>query len=450
MDKTLVRSKSMSEDILKNLTNEMKSSREVLLCAKDGNIKVSFNLLLITSPLMRNMVRDYPACVTPVLIVPDVKLQVVGRFQNIITYLTTGAFDKPVVINDQEKELEQFCDMFGINGGLFGDQHKEGSKDEDNINNIKSEYSIKQEHKHREFGENSSDSAFPNILKNKDEQEKKEKHHMSSADTEPENYFEKYIKELDVSEFDDPKEKGMQNIKSEPFYRNYEQKVSFSSLSCNVCEKQYDLKTQVKLCYTRHFYKPLKFMFNDLINKETKSCTLCGKNFKTQRRVVMHIGIRHNKIEEVINIQNQKNYVKEDITVTAVKPASKTFRELLKTTETKCEDCNKEFSSITGLSYHKKQHMDNSKFYCYKCDRFIHSNSYEKHMSISNCAKNKDEYKCEVCSKGFAYPSTLEIHKKIHTEEKVYACSLCTKRFRQENNLRIHKKKKHIGMILNN
>merc|ERR1712179_507813 len=178
-----------------------------------------------------------------------------------------------------------------------------------------------------------------------------------------------------------------------------------------------------------------------LVNKITKSCTLCGKSFKTQRRVFMHIGIKHNKIEEVIKAQTQnsrcqKNDDVEDITITAVKPASRTFGKPIESTETtNCEQCNKMFSSMIALNYHKKQHMDNSKFYCYKCDRFIHSKKYGNHMSISNCAKSK-EYKCEVCGKGFAYQSTLGNHKKIHTDEKKYLCYFCTKSFRQKINLR--------------
>ena len=55
-----------------------------------------------------------------------------------------------------------------------------------------------------------------------------------------------------------------------------------------------------------------------------------------------------------------------------------------------------------GLAYHRKKHDDKSRFYCCKCDHFIHSNIYEEHVSISNCAKN-DAFICEEIRKKLSY-----------------------------------------------
>ena len=87
--------------------------------------------------------------------------------------------------------------------------------------------------------------------------------------------------------------------------------------------------------------------------------------------------------------------------------------------------------------------MDKSRFYCNKCGHFIHSNNYEKHISISNCAKQNQAYGCEFCGKGFTHKDKMENHKKIHTNEKEFKCTLCLKSFHQKGNLETHQKKKH-------
>ena len=113
-----------------------------------------------------------------------------------------------------------------------------------------------------------------------------------------------------------------------------------------------------------------------------------------------------------------------------------------KTTNINCEECGKKFFSLMSLHYHKKQHEDSSKFYCYKCEHFIHSNIYKKHVSISNCARNT-AFRCMICGKGFAQKKNLQNHQITHTNDKKYECSLCSKRFHQKGNLNTHKKKKH-------
>ena len=43
----------------------------VTIAVKDTTVKISRDLLLLTSPLMRNILASYPTCLTPLVIVPD-------------------------------------------------------------------------------------------------------------------------------------------------------------------------------------------------------------------------------------------------------------------------------------------------------------------------------------------------------------------------------------------
>merc|ERR1712179_328549 len=80
------------------------------------------------------------------------------------------------------------------------------------------------------------------------------------------------------------------------------------------------------------------------------------------------------------------------------------------------------------------------KFFSYKCEHFIHLDNYDKHISISNCAKQNGAYGCEFCGKGFAHKDKMETHRKIHTNEKEFKCTLCLKSFHQKGNLETHQK----------
>lgn len=57
-------------------------------------------------------------------------------------------------------------------------------------------------------------------------------------------------------------------------------------------------------------------------------------------------------------------------------------------------------------------------------------------------------YTCEYCQKGFSDPSTLTVHKRLHTNENPFMCHLCGKTTKQASNLRSHYKHMHKNDVI--
>ena len=525
----LLQTMGQSEEILNYFISEKRAGNSAILSAGDGDINIAQDILIVTSPVIRRVLQDYPPCMTPHVIIPDVNLKTIHNFKNVFTNVIPVGFDEK-----QKSDLEDFFNIIHFDKTILTYQENLSP-----VMNLDPDYSI--EYLMKEESETGlslnldelTGTEMPNSAATfhkasdvprineellKQGLNKEEKNKPKNTDTE--NDLDAFLEEIDslINESKETKFEVETKVELEPLR---ETNLPTSEYYCDICEKQYELKTQLKSCYTRHSYKHLKIMFSDFVNKKTKSCNLCNKIFKTEKRVFMHIGIKHNKIEEIINTPKSK-YLKdendEEITVTAVKSKNtKQRRNIIeldeenltlhcqfcnektselssllehlkehvqvlkskdvivhcaveecdqrfdykliskkqniykqlqlthleehirakhtKTTNINCNECAKQFFSPMGLKYHRRQHMDKSKFYCYKCEHFIHSTIYEKHRNNSNCAKS-DSYRCAICSKGFSMLSYLDNHQKIHSSVKKYQCTFCAKSFHQKGNLK--------------
>jgi len=52
----------------------------------------------------------------------------------------------------------------------------------------------------------------------------------------------------------------------------------------------------------------------------------------------------------------------------------------------------------------------------------------------------EEGHTCVFCDKRFQRRSKLEVHERVHTEEKPFSCSFCDKRFAQKSNATAHER----------
>uniref|UniRef100_A0A3B5M4D0 C2H2-type domain-containing protein n=1 Tax=Xiphophorus couchianus TaxID=32473 RepID=A0A3B5M4D0_9TELE len=131
----------------------------------------------------------------------------------------------------------------------------------------------------------------------------------------------------------------------------------------------------------------------------------------------------------------------------------------------KCNECGKEFKSITMLKVHKKVH---NPLYCKDCKKILSDEpAFERHkllhrpMQCTMCDETfiisrrlREHYEkrhnftgpfpCTQCDKTFVQLSYLIIHQRIHRGEFPFVCDSCPEKFRTSSLLTVHRRK-HSG-----
>ena len=71
-----------------------------------------------------------------------------------------------------------------------------------------------------------------------------------------------------------------------------------------MCEQRIVSLHQLKQHLCRHFMKELQESCNDLVNE--MKCTLCYYEFKQKHNLLLHLGCKHSKINDIIREKNLK------------------------------------------------------------------------------------------------------------------------------------------------
>ncbi|XP_058117364.1 zinc finger protein 878-like [Anopheles ziemanni] len=109
------------------------------------------------------------------------------------------------------------------------------------------------------------------------------------------------------------------------------------------------------------------------------------------------------------------------------------------TATTRCDVCQKVFSSLRSYQYHRKIHDDPETLKCKICNRIL-SSRYELKLHMRTHTGEKPN-KCTFCTVSFNRRSNLVQHiRRFHSMERPYDCAVCGDRFRTNFVLKRHLK----------
>nr|XP_040050654.1 zinc finger protein 239-like isoform X1 [Gasterosteus aculeatus aculeatus] len=157
-------------------------------------------------------------------------------------------------------------------------------------------------------------------------------------------------------------------------------------------------------CGRRYFDKST-FEIHKKVHEKTFSCKTCGKHFKFNKGLKVHMQ-----------------------THTGERPYS-------------CNTCGKTFTRKSHLRSHTRTHTGEKPYSCNTCGKtFNHTSHLKVHTRIHTGEK---PYSCITCGKAFPTKSHLNYHTRVHTGEKPYSCKICERGFRFSGNLLVHMRRSH-------
>ena len=105
-------------------------------------------------------------------------------------------------------------------------------------------------------------------------------------------------------------------------------------------------------------------------------------------------------------------------------------------TEYTCTQCGVSCANLPGLKAHTRAHLA-KKFLCASCNKsFLILSQLKDHVDKGACMV--ENRKCNVCGKVFSAKRHLELHMRLHNNEKPHVCNVCNKSFTQSRSLKEH------------
>lgn len=252
----------------------------------------------------------------------------------------------------------------------------------------------------------------------------------------------------------------------------------FKTTNCSMCDKRFFFKDELKEHMKRmHVAKPEKFKCDDcnktysynswssyVLHVAQKcaltimyECYYCAEVVKGKAKLIKHFVDQHN-LEITSNSRCQQCYKM----FSSRKKLNLHFRKHHQ--EFKCEYCFTSFKSKTHRSLHQKNCIPKKTFEKYSKDAtstdvkmeshqckicecsFINEMNLLEHMTEVHLDNNiptvqNSKYVCSVCNHSFKTDITLSLHKlRIHKYNQSFKCAKCLKKFKGEKNFQHHSK----------
>nr|XP_026489389.1 zinc finger protein 184-like [Vanessa tameamea] len=209
---------------------------------------------------------------------------------------------------------------------------------------------------------------------------------------------------------------------------NLSLKMDITDLKCNICEKNFDVISNLKIHLAKEH--DIKFFpdVNDYIlefkltDGELLNCALCHSTFETFKMLLQHMNGHY------------RNYICDVCDMGFInKHRLKNHQRIHEIGTFKCEFCDKVFTTRVRKMCHEKYTHNNASRYttnCPHCDQSFNSYYQRNRHMFKEHNIAAATYKCNICDKSFILKSKLTSHiKKVHLMERNHICTECGQGF---------------------
>lgn len=162
-------------------------------------------------------------------------------------------------------------------------------------------------------------------------------------------------------------------------------------------------------------------ILNHPIDPKPFKCTDCPMKFKTKQYLRSHEKV-HTRERPYKCEMCSKDFMRKD----HLRKHERIHMSVRSSYTCEYQNCSKVFLTKSGLNTHSLNHMGKRHMCSYCNKRFFNKNQLNVHQRIHT---NEKPYKCHHCTKAFRQSGALSVHRRIHNNERLHACTECPKKF---------------------